>query len=161
MGALSDFPVSRPLMYIYLLLLQCFCLNSLFFSKKNRVIISYFRFELRLPLSRTTVTWWEYCRYGVKHTTINQSFVGEGLWSILLHTLKCYSKPILDPNTFNMLNISLPVSKNMHKTPVKFWIKWMSRYALFTWKTYFIWVNIQLLLQISYQVLWIFAFSHN
>ena len=112
LGALSDFSVSRPLLYICLILLQCFYLNCLFFSKTNRVIISYFRFELRLPLSRTTVTWTEYCWYSVKHNTINQPFVCEELWSILLHTLKCYSKPILDPNTFNMQNISLPVSKN-------------------------------------------------
>ena len=84
-----------------------------FFFGKTCIIISYFRFQLRLPLSRTAVTWTEYCWYSVKHKTINQSFVGEGLWSILLYTSKCYSKPILDPNTFfNMLNISLPVSKN-------------------------------------------------
>ena len=42
LDALSDFPVSRPLLYIYLLLLQCFCLNCLFFSKKKK-IASLFR----------------------------------------------------------------------------------------------------------------------
>ena len=64
------------------------------FSGKTGIIISYFRFGLVriLPIRRKT------------HD--NQSVFC--LWRamvILLHTSKCYSKPILDPNTFNLQKI--------------------------------------------------------
>ena len=114
LGVLSDFRNVPPCTVYLSIITAVFFLNGLgvVFLKKTCIIISYFRFQLRLPLSRTAVTWTECCRYSVKHKTINQSFVGEGLWSIFLYTLKCYSKPILNPNTFNMLNIYLPVSRN-------------------------------------------------
>ena len=83
-----------------------------FFFRKNLHHYFVFPISAETSLSRTAVTWTECCRYSVKHKTINQPFVCEELWSIVLYTLKCYSKPILNPNIFNMLNISLPVSKN-------------------------------------------------
>ena len=70
-----------------------------FFFRKN-IIISYFRFELRLPLTRTAVTWTECCQYGVKHKTINQSFVGEELWSIVFTYIEILFKTNCEPKHF-------------------------------------------------------------